>query len=180
MRDAIILLSRALMIALAFSVLGIAANLASHDPVSLVYAPPRETVISNVKLILIDEKEAVQYLKDPGAVFVDCREFEDYQKSHIQKALCLPPDDFENRFPALETLLPLESKIILYCYGPTCDMAEKVGVSLGQMGYMNLMIMSSGFPAWEQAKFPIEIANEKGAVFDDIFDGIIEDEKSCV
>ena len=180
MRDAILLCSRALMIALTLGLIGLAVNLASDDPVSLVHVPPREIVISNVKLILIDEKEAVRYLKDSEAVFVDCRECEDYKKSHVKGALCLSPDDFERRFPVLEPLLPPESNVILYCYGPTCDMAERVGVSLGQMGYLKLMIMSSGFPAWQQAKFPIEIANEKGAVSDDIFDGVIEDGTSCV
>ncbi len=180
MRDAILLFSRSLMIALTLGLMGLAVNLASDDPVSLGYIPPREIVISNVKLILIDEKEAVRYLKDSEAVFVDCRECEDYKKSHVKGALCLSPDDFERRFPVLEPLLPPESNVILYCYGPTCDMAERVGVSLGQMGYLKLMIMSSGFPAWQQSKFPIEIANEKGAVSDHIFDGVIEDGTSCV
>lgn len=180
MRDAIFLVGRALVIAFTLGFIGIAVNFASYEPISLVYVPPKEILISNVKLIMIDEKEAVRFLKDPEAVFVDCRECEDYQKSHIKGALCMAPDDFERRFPLLEPLLPLESKIVLYCYGPSCDMAEKVGVKLGQMGYTKLMVMNSGFPAWQQAKYPTEVPTDQGASYDDIFDGIIDSEASWV
>lgn len=180
MKELIQLLKRSLLIALALGGIGLVANHASDDPISWVYIPPGETVISNVRLLLIDEKEAVRYLKDHDAVFVDCRECKDYLKSHVKGALCMAPDDFERRFPAIEPLIPIQSRIILYCHGPTCDMAERVGVALGQMGYMNLMIMISGFPAWDNAKFPVEGPSEKGAVSDDIYDGIIEEKAFCV
>ncbi len=180
MKELIQLLKKSLLIALALGGIGLVANHASDDPVAWVYIPPGEIVISNVKLLLIDEKEAVRYLKDHDAVFVDCRECKDYLKSHVKGALCLAPDDFERRFPVVEPLIPIQSRIILYCYGPSCDMAERVGVCLGQMGYPNLMIMTSGFPVWDNAKYPVEGSTEKGTVSDDFFDGIIDEKASYV
>jgi rhodanese-related sulfurtransferase len=38
--------------------------------------------------------------------------------------------------------MPEDSRLILYCYGPQCDMAEEVAKFLVQLGYKKMMIMS--------------------------------------
>ena len=100
----------------------------------------------------------------------------DYAKSHVKGATCLPPDDVEQRFPSVEPLIPSDNRVILYCYGPECDMAEKVGEFLAQMGYKNMLIMSSGFPAWEKANDPVDGRSEKDTAIEDPNDIFMEDE----
>jgi rhodanese-related sulfurtransferase len=167
---------RALLIAMVFASIGVVANRASDDPVPWVYAPPSAVVLAGVTVQLIDEREAAKFLDDPGTVFVDSRTCPDYAKSHVRGAVCLPPEDVEHRFPAVEPLIPSESRVILYCYGPECDMAEKVGEFLAQMGYRNLLIMSSGFPAWVKAKFPIDGRTEQDTAVEGPEDIFMEEE----
>ena len=115
-------------------------------------------------------------MDDPATVFVDSRKCLDYAKAHVRGALCLPPDDVEQRFPSVEPLVPPESRVILYCYGPECDMAEKVGLFLAELGYKNMMIMSSGFPAWQKAKLPVDGRNEQDTATEDQEDIFMEEE----
>ncbi len=171
------LFTRAIIIALIFTAIGVFANVAADDPVPWVYVPPKEIALDGVKISLIDENEAVRFLDDPETVFVDTRDFKDYGRSHVKGAVCLPPDDVEQRFPTVEPLIPIESRIILYCHGPECDMAEKVAAFLSQMGYGKLVIMSSGFPAWEKAKYPVEGATETGAAYEHYNDESIFEKK---
>jgi rhodanese-related sulfurtransferase len=170
------LVMRALLIAMVFASIGIVVNQAADDRVPWVYAPPREVVLAGLKVQLIDENEAARFLSDPETVFIDSRKCMDYAKSHVKGAICLPPDDVEQRFPAVESLIPSDSRVILYCYGPECDMAEKVGEFLAQMGYKNMLIMSSGFPAWEKAKYPVDGPSEKDTAVEDPHDIFMEDE----
>lgn len=156
------ILFRALILAVLFGSVGPVLNLMSQRPLSWVYVTPKEVIVAGVKVSLVDEKEARQYFDDRATVFVDSRNCDDYAKSHVKGAICFPPERAEERYAATESLLPLESRIILYCYGPECDMAEKVGEFLGQRGYTNMLIMSSGFAAWERAGFPVERSIESG------------------
>jgi rhodanese-related sulfurtransferase len=144
------------VLAIAFASVGIVKNLVSTVPLLWLYCPPEEIVIEGVRVPLIDEREAMRFLHEPETVFVDARNCSDVAKSKVIGALCLPPDDIERRFPLVEQLIQPDSRVILYCYGPECDMAERVARFLASMGYRNMMIMSSGFAAWQRAKYPLE------------------------
>ena len=163
MKAYLALMCRCLIISLFFASIGLLSNLATGKPLPWVYARPMEVVLAGVKVELITEREALKFLDNPGTVFIDSRKCSDYSKSHVRGAICLPPDDMEQRFPSVETLIPRDYRVILYCYGPKCDMAEKVGTFLGEMGYKNMMIMSSGFPAWDKAKYPVEDSTSKNS-----------------
>jgi rhodanese-related sulfurtransferase len=167
MKAFVAVLVRAFVLAVAFSSAGLVSNFASDAPLPWVYNPPNEVELGGVKVRLVNEREAVSYLDDPETVFVDSRTCADYAKSRIKGAICLPPESVEQRFPTVEPLIPLESRVILYCYGPECDMAERVAEFLAQVGYRNMMIMNSGFPAWQRAKFPVERTAEKEPTADD-------------
>jgi rhodanese-related sulfurtransferase len=103
-------------------------------------------------------------------VFIDSRKCNDYAELHVRGAICLPPDNVEERFPSIEAILMPESRLILYCYGPDCDMAERVGAFLAQLGHKNMMIMSSGFSAWHKARFPVDGKNNSDASKGDLLD----------
>jgi len=170
------LVIRALLIALAFAFLGTMVNQAADDRLPWIFTPSRQVIVAGVTVPLINEREAFRFLNDPGTVFIDSRGCPEYARSHVRGAICMPPDDMEDRFPSVEPLIPPDNRIILYCYGPQCDMAEKVGAFLAQLGYRNLLIMSSGFPAWLKAKYPVDGRTERDTATDDPDDLFIEEE----
>ncbi len=147
---------RAAIIVLAAFLIGIGVNLVSPRSIPWIYRPPTEVVTPELRIPLTDEKKAREFIDDGQTVFVDTREEQDYADGHVRGALSLPEPEKEQRFPEIQHLLSAEGRIILYCSGPDCDMAEKVAKFMGQLGYRNLMIMSSGFPAWKKAGFPVE------------------------
>jgi rhodanese-related sulfurtransferase len=157
---------RALVIASAWCVLGVGLNFISAKPIPWIYAPPKFVDLEGVKVQLIDEKQAKEFMESADTVFVDSRKQDDYAKSHVKGSIFLSPDELQERFVSVEPLLPQDSRIVLYCYGPECDMAEQVAVFLAQMGYRNLAIMSAGFAAWEKAGYSVESAADRSENLD--------------
>lgn len=161
MKAAIGTVLRALIVAGIWGSIGVGVNLISAEPVPWIYEPPKSVDIAGIKVLLMDEKQAKGLHGNPDTVFVDSRNKADYVKSHVKGSIFLAPDDVEERFPSVEPLLPQDSRIVLYCYGPECDMAERVAAFLAQMGYKNLAVMSAGFPAWQKAGYPVETNSDR-------------------
>jgi rhodanese-related sulfurtransferase len=157
MKSAASLAFRAAIILVLSSLIGIGLNLASSKPLPWIYEPARRVEVAGTSVPLIDEKEARGLFGDSGTVFVDTRREEDYSKSHIQGAVSLPPhDNLQEKFIIAEPFLPKESHLILYCYGPQCEMAEEVARFLAQLGYRKMTIMNAGYRAWEKAGYPVD------------------------
>ncbi len=150
------LVFRAGAIVLVFFLIGVGSNLIRARPIHWLYVPPTEITILNHKIPLVSSKEAIKWLDDPLVVFVDTRDDKDYLKGHVRGAVSLSSDDKEQKFPGIEPLMPQGSKLILYCYGPDCDMAEHIASFLIDFGYSDIMIMNDGFPGWEQNGFPTQ------------------------
>jgi rhodanese-related sulfurtransferase len=145
---------RALVILVASSSIGIALNAASSRPLPWIHAVAKELDLQGVKVPLIDEKQARQFFGNAETVFVDTRKEDDYAKGHVKGAVLFPSHEKEERFAVVQPLLPEEARLILYCYGPQCEMAEELAHFLAQLGYKNVMIMSPGYSAWEKAGYP--------------------------
>jgi rhodanese-related sulfurtransferase len=152
---------RAAIIAAICIGIGVASNFVPARHIPWLYVPPKEVTIANHKIPLIDSEQAHTWLEDKQAVFVDTREEKDYMAGHVPGAISLTPENKEERFPGLEPLMPQTSRIILYCYGPDCDMAERVASFLLDFGYTDLMIMSDGYPGWEQKGFSVEQSHNR-------------------
>ncbi|MDQ7785604.1 MAG: rhodanese-like domain-containing protein [Desulfomonilaceae bacterium] len=155
MKSLIDTLIRAAGIVALFGAIGLGANLFSSDGIPWVYVQAKTVDLSGAKVELVDEKEAREHYGNGETVFVDARTRDDYDKSHVEGAVFLSPEDVEERFVSVRDLLPEDGRIILYCYGPECDMAERVADFLGQLGYRNMMIMTAGYAAWKDAGYPV-------------------------
>ncbi len=160
MKEFFSIVLRAVIIAATAGGIGLVVNYFSPNPLALIYEPPIEIRTASIAIPLINEHKAHE-LYSESAVFLDTRRSEDYGKEHIEGALLLNPDSIEDEFPGIAPLLNEESPIVLYCYGPECDMAEKVADFLGRLGYTKLMIMNTGYRAWEKAGYPIAKAKSK-------------------
>jgi len=149
-------LFRAFLIAVVASLIGIGMNLVASNPIPWLYVPPNELEISGLRVPLIDEKAARKLMDEEGTIFVDTRHKDDFDKKRVKRAIFLPQDDKEAQFVAVQPLLPEDARLILYCYGPQCDMAEEVARFLAPLGYKRMMIMTAGFKAWDEAGYPVE------------------------
>ncbi len=147
---------RAFIILAVASSIGIGLNLASSKPLPWIYEPLKELTLDGVKVPLIDEKDARRLADDPENVFVDTRNREEYSEGHIKSAVFLPAYEREDHIENIDALLSKDSRLVLYCHGPECEMAEQVAAFLIQLGYRNLVIMSAGFEAWKKAGYPVE------------------------
>jgi rhodanese-related sulfurtransferase len=156
MRNCLRIALRALMIVIVASLIGAFVNVVSPYRIPWKYVKRQEITVEKVKIPLVDEKTAFKKFSSEGALFVDTRAEDDYFEGHVKGAVLLPEKEMEERFPAVEPLLEPDGLLILYCHGPECHMAEKVAGFLIQLGFKRLMIMTAGFPAWEQAGFPVE------------------------
>lgn len=146
---------RALAIVVIASAIGLGVNTVSPNRIPWVYSPPKEVVVGDHRIPLIDEQRAFELFAEGDAIFLDTREHADFAESHVEGALSLPEPEKQERFVAVAPLLRQDAPIVLYCTGPECEMAEHVAVFLAQLGYSNLMIMSSGMPGWKEAGYPV-------------------------
>jgi len=156
MREFVGIILRSVAIAILFSSIGLSTNFISPKGIPLIYVPPKTIKISELEVPLLDENAAYRYYGMPNTIFVDTRHEDDYKEKHVKGALLLCADNVEESFPEVQPFLPEDGRLVLYCYGPECDMAERVAYFLSKLGYKNLSIMTAGFRAWESSGFPVE------------------------
>ena len=134
MKEYLLILVRAVLILVCASLVGLGVNLISPKSIPWEYVPPKEIEAHGVKVPLIDEEAAFKLFGSEGTVFVDTRKKEDYSERHVKGAVFLPPEEKEELFPTVQPFLPEDARIILYCYGPECDMAETSRQLPGSVG----------------------------------------------
>jgi rhodanese-related sulfurtransferase len=146
---------KAVGIVIASSLLGIGVNFVSPNGIPWIYAPKTKIVVDDVEIPIVSGAKAREYLRDGNTIFLDTREAEEYVDGHIKGALSFPDPEKEDYYTRLEARLPRKARIVLYCSGPECHMAENVAVFLAKMGYTGLMVMSAGMEGWESAGYPV-------------------------
>ena len=146
---------KAIGIVIVSSLLGIGINFVSPNGIPWIYIPKTKIVVDDVEIPIITEAKAREHLNDGDTIFLDTREAEEYAEGHVKGALSFPDPEKEDYYKRLESRLPRETRIILYCTGPDCHMAENVAVFLAKLGYTGLMIMSAGLEGWESAGYPV-------------------------
>ena len=85
-------------------------------------------------------------------LLIDAREPGEWANGHIPGATLVPRGVLEGK---IEELAPdVEQPVVLYCAsgGRSALAAE----SLQRMGYRNVMSVSGGFNAWQEAGLPVE------------------------
>jgi rhodanese-related sulfurtransferase len=95
--------------------------------------------------------------KEIPTVLLDVRRAKEAGKGFIKGAVSLPAADVEKalaKFPAKE----LKPPVIIYS-DKSGDDAVKTAKALVKAGYKNTKIVTGGYAAWLEAKFPVETGN---------------------
>ncbi|WP_433465549.1 rhodanese-like domain-containing protein [Spirillospora sp. CA-128828] len=85
-------------------------------------------------------------------VVVDTRSAESWAQGHIQGAVHLPTAGIAER---AEALIPRNVTVVVYCWGPGCNGAQKAALEFAKLG-RPVKEMIGGFEYWAREGFPVE------------------------
>jgi len=105
---------------------------------------------------IVSIEEARALFLTGGAIFFDARSPEDYQAGHIQGALNLPAQNFDEFYPGLLPEITPDSLIITYCDGETCELSKDLAFALSAKGYSHVRVLVNGWSSWRDATLPVE------------------------
>jgi len=96
-------------------------------------------------------------LFDKGdALFVDARVYEDYTEGHIQGAVSMPVNRFDESIDDFLEKYSLSQQIVTYCSGRECEDSHFLAEQLINEGYTEMKIFIDGYPGWEEKGYPVE------------------------
>ena len=108
-----------------------------------------ELEIKNIRI-------AKQIYDSGKAVFVDARSREDFKNGHIKGAESLPLGQFADLIGAFKKKYPVDTFIVAYCSGRTCNDSHRLEQLLFDHGYVNVSILIDGYQGWKGEGYPIE------------------------
>ncbi len=100
--------------------------------------------------------EAKKLFLQEAAIIVDARPNDDYEKGHIRGARSLPWHDVDQRFMEVTKDISVDTLIITYCDGETCELSHNLANFLLELGFNNVRILVNGWTKWQNADLPIE------------------------
>ena len=99
--------------------------------------------------------EFAKYLFDEkSCIFIDARDAEDYEAGHIENAINIPYDYYEDYE---EVMKGLDDKgiYIIYCSGEECSLSIDLADHLYNEKLIDkLLIFEGGWPEWRDAGYP--------------------------
>jgi len=119
-------------------------------------AEPDETFSEDVPTVSVEEAAVMFSHK---AVFIDARPEMYYNEGHIKGALNIPWHDVEDAFFEVMGDTPLDTSIITYCDGATCDLCDKLAVFMCDLGFSQVSALANGWTVWNQHRLPIEFGD---------------------
>ncbi len=91
-----------------------------------------------------------QKIAENKALIIDARpKITKFDKGHIPTAMSLPFSEFEK----LKGKLPRDpnTPLVIYCGGLKCKLSHKAAAKAIKMGYTNVKVFATGYPAWKKA-----------------------------
>jgi rhodanese-related sulfurtransferase len=88
---------------------------------------------------------------EPGVIYFDCREPNEYALGHIPGAVFIPRGNIETK---VEAAIPRNRRILIYC--ASGNRSALAAETMQQMGYKDVASMSGGFRGWVEAGGAVE------------------------
>jgi rhodanese-related sulfurtransferase len=88
---------------------------------------------------------------EPGVVYFDSREPNEYALGHIPGAVFIPRGNLETK---IEAVIPRDAKVLIYC--ASGNRSALAADTMQQMGYQDVASMSGGFRGWVEAGGAVE------------------------
>ncbi|MFN4046258.1 MAG: rhodanese-like domain-containing protein [Acidilobaceae archaeon] len=98
------------------------------------------------------EAEEVAKLMSEGALVIDVRAEQAYQKEHIPGAINIPLAKIEEAMKDI----PKDKTIVVYCGSVECTASYMAARKLAASGYENVYRYTPGIKGWKESGFKIE------------------------
>ena len=92
-----------------------------------------------------------------GFLVLDSRSADAFRQGHVPGALSLPHRTIDEVTTAQ---LSKDVLVVVYCWGPACNAAQKAGVRLASLGF-SVKEMIGGFEYWVKEGYPVEGTHEQ-------------------
>jgi len=102
--------------------------------------------------------EAKKLFFQETAIMIDARSTDDYNNAHIRGARNLPWHEVDRKFMEATKDIPIDTPIITYCDGETCELSHNLANFLMDLGFSNVKILVNGLTKWQNADLPIDKA----------------------
>ena len=109
---------------------------------------------------LLSLSDAYNLFLEPGVIFLDAREPEDFNSGHIKGAINLPFEEWDTYWPSVEPLLHKDIEIVAYCGGLDCEASLFLARELRQLGYSKCYTFFGGILKWQDEKLPLEVSHD--------------------
>lgn len=100
--------------------------------------------------------EAKNQFSEQTAIMIDARPKGDYEKGHIRGARSLPWHEVDQRFMEVTKDISVDTPIITYCDGETCELSHNLTNFLLDLGFTDVRVLVNGWTKWQNADLPIE------------------------
>jgi rhodanese-related sulfurtransferase len=134
----------------------------SGAPVSTVQhgESPAAADTSRADTTLAEGAISLQEMKrrfDAGTGYIiDARSPEEYAQGHIPGAINVPHDQIPQYLDSLNSQVPTDGEVTIYCRGPACDFSDLLATEMKMLGYTNVSVFSGGWEQWTLAGYPTE------------------------
>lgn len=99
----------------------------------------------------VDADEVWKRIEEGEVTVVDVRPEDEYESGHIEGAISIPIDDFEEHVDKLTD----DDEVVVYCRGPYCTMAANAVETLDRHG-IEAVRLREGYPDWKLKKAETE------------------------
>ena len=103
----------------------------------------------------VSDVHAAMHGATPDFVLVDSRGQAAWDQGHLPGALHLPTIEIPDR--ATE-LIPLDQRVVTYCWGPGCNGATRAALAFARLGYQ-VREMLGGYEYWVREGLPVQTAS---------------------
>jgi len=149
---------QAALIVLAAAVISLVVNQFRSDSLPLIGNWSAEARFSDATgdSLVISLDTAAKLHENGGVLFIDARADGWFEVGHIKGAINLPAEEVEELFPKVMNGIALDTAIITYCDGETCNLSHDLALALMARGYSNVRVLVNGWTLWTENHLPVE------------------------
>ncbi len=102
---------------------------------------------------MLAPRQAVQLINRQGALVLDVREQQEFERGHIVNARHAPAATLDAQLPALAPYR--ERPVLLYCAAG--DVSARAGRALRRAGFSRVHVLKGGLNSWRQENLPVVV-----------------------
>ena len=142
-------------------IIGSMVNIFRPDGIPFVgeWSAPSDNDSAQITKISIEDAYRMWQTEKP--VFVDARTPRDYNIDRIPGAVNLPWGIEWQYIDNFKDKIPVDAKLVIYCYSEDCDDSRKIASILVKNNYRNIYIFNEGILGWDLNQYPLEKGSAK-------------------